>query len=130
MGQPGMWIAKVDGRCLDVLGNGSCFGGAREGDMLQRSQIKSPRMENHPESLAALGIASARQGDPLTALRLLRRSIEGDRDCYLAWLGLFETFRAIDEPRRAARSLRIARLLRSRGPQSSHDGGRFGSATA
>ncbi len=98
--------------------------------MLQRFPVKSPRLEKGPESWAALGIASARLGDLLAALRLLHRSIESDGDCYQAWFGLYETFMAIDEPRRAAHSLRIARQLRARGARSGRDGGLFGNATA
>jgi len=98
--------------------------------MLRQFSRRDVELGESADSLAALAMELAEEGDLPGALRLLHRSIERDSDCYRAWLGLFEIFLAIDEPQRAARSLRIARQLRARGPRRGMIGSLPGTATA
>ncbi len=71
-----------------------------------------------PIEWAEAGMSYAERGDLLGALRCLEFSLEGDTDCYEAWLGLSEVFMAMKDATRADRCLKVARRLRSRGPAS------------
>ena len=87
--------------------------------MVKQFPVNLAGASRGPIDLAARGMAHARRGHLLAALRSMHRSIQNDSDCYPAWLGLVEIFGAIGDGRRAGECWRIARRLRASGPRSS-----------
>jgi hypothetical protein len=62
---------------------------------------------------AGQGSMHVRNGDLFGALRSFERSLECDIDCIEAWTGLAEVFGKMQDRRRAAACLEVARRIRT-----------------
>ena len=66
------------------------------------------------ELWASQGRSCVELGDLFGALQCFQRSLESDLDCHIAWLGLSDVFRTMNDRRRADACLDVARRIRAR----------------